>query len=1555
MGCGATKLPAIDLPELAEFPVPENEPDYPPPKPPRTTKNEYFNPAEFISIDNNVRKLKHSQAETYEALVGEITNGLTTDLQKLRALYIWLGNQPIENQAYPNVTDNSTPRGYMKNIKHGRGSFTAFFTLLCRAAKLPTVIIQGKGKSMNYEVGDKDFSNLNSQWCAVYVDGDWRIVHVLWSFRAVSGFNQGNWTQIERDRKALNTKDTRSSGKGVTQLNEYYFLTEPEEFIYKCRPDKDPWQLLRTPWSMDKYTSVPYCRENFFSSGLEIISENNCILKSEKGKCWIEFGHDPEVEQNLNYEFFHNEEASGQPLPSDRRLNRFVAYNNEVNKKSFVVRFPCVGVYKMVISEMVEFLLDCPDIGEYVDEFPENPQIGYGYGQTAQSAGFTSSNRNYGFISLTHNETKIFNFVVEDPTNFQAQFKDASTNTDLSTYVQQTVSDNDVSVQVTMPEEQAGDCVLSISNKNSVAINYLISTDNIAQPDSTSPFPVPESEPGYLPPKPPRTTKNEYFNPDEFISIDNNVRKLKKSKAETYEDLVGEITNGLTTDLQKLRALYIWLGNHPIENQAYPNVSDSSTPRGYMKNIKYGTGSFTAFFTLLCRAAKLPTVIIHGKGKSMNYEVGDKDFSDLNSQWCAVYVDGDWRIVHALWSFRAISGFIQGNWTQIEKDGEAVNTKDEKSSGKGVTQLNEYYFLTEPEEFIYKCRPNKDPWQLLRTPWSMDKYTSVPYCRQDFFSSGLKITSEKNCILESEEGKCWIDFKHALEADKDLNYEFFYNEEASGQPLPSDRRLNRFVAYNNEVNKKSFVVRFPCVGVYKIVISKMVEFRLDCSDIGEYADEFPENPKIGYGYGQTAQSAGFTSTNSKYGFIALKHNENKIFKFVVKDPTNFQTQFKNTSTNNDLSTYVHQTVSDNDVSVHVTMPEDQAGDCVLSISNKDSVAINYLISTDNIAESPSSSPFYVPETEPGHPPPKQPRTTKNEYFKPLKFITIDNNVRELKKSKAKTYEALVGDITNGLTTDLQKLRSLYMWLGNQPIENQAYPNDTDNSTPRGYMKDIKHGRGSFTGFFTLLCRAAKLPTVIIQGKGKSKNYEVGDKDFSNLNSQWCAVYVDGDWRIVHVLWSFRAVSGFNPGNWTQIEQDGEAMNTKDDKSSGEDVMDLNEYFFLTDPAEFIYICRPAKDPWQLLRTPWSMDKYTSVPYCRQNFFSSGLRITSKNNCILKSVKGKCWIEFRHDPKVTMRLNYKFFYNEKASGRPLPSDRRLDRFVAYNNEVNKKNFVVRFPCVGVYKIVISEMVEFRLDCSDIGECVEEFPENPQIGYGYGQTAQSAGFTSTNRSYGFISLTHNETKVFNFVVEDPRNFQTQFKDASTNTDLSSYVRQTVSRNIVSVKVKMPKDQEGDCVLTFSNKNHVAINYLISTDNIAQTDSTSPRREEKKYEMLEMPLRQATVSEIASYTRPKPFIHDVMKATYLLLGEREKQLNSWKHIQKLSRKSGKRSLIRRIKEFDRVNLKRPVVHRSDTLLDLYDNRTVCLSSAGAGTFFKWSRNTIDVHEGERSRSSL
>lgn len=52
-----------------------------------------------------------------------------------------------------------------------------------------------------------------------------------------------------------------------------------------------------------------------------------------------------------------------------------------------------------------------------------------------------------------------------------------------------------------------------------------------------------------------------------------------------------------------------------------------------------------------------------------------------------------------------------------------------------------------------------------------------------------------------------------------------------------------------------------------------------------------------------------------------------------------------------------------------------------------------------------------------------------------------------------------------------------------------------------------------------------------------------------------------------------------------------------------------------------------------------------------------------------------------------------------------------------------------------------------------------------------------------------------------------------------------------------------------------------------------------------MKVMDLNPRLVSEIASYKRPKPCIQDVMKATYIVLGEKQETLDvsgSWCNVE-------------------------------------------------------------------------
>ncbi|KAJ8034092.1 hypothetical protein HOLleu_24518 [Holothuria leucospilota] len=116
----------------------------------------------------------------------------------------------------------------------------------------------------------------------------------------------------------------------------------------------------------------------------------------------------------------------------------------------------------------------------------------------------------------------------------------------------------------------------------------------------------------------------------------------------------------------------------------------------------------------------------------------------------------------------------------------------------------------------------------------------------------------------------------------------------------------------------------------------------------------------------------------------------------------------------------------------------------------------------------------------------------------------------------------------------------------------------------------------------------------------------------------------------------------------------------------------------------------------------------------------------------------------------------------------------------------------------------------------------------------------------------------------------------------------------------------------------------------------------------------LKQSTVAEIRSYSKPPPQVHKVMTATYMLLGNKESELKDWKKMQALIGKTGKDGLKRRVMEKDPNQIKLETAKKVKSILSEFDLEQVRDVSAGAAVFFAWSSATEeDVIEREKQKA--
>ena len=68
-----------------------------------------------------------------------------------------------------------------------------------------------------------------------------------------------------------------------SEYDEFYFLTDPDDYIYQHYPDKHCWQLLDIPLPFSEFLSLPVVKSPFFNHGLKFHSNYGATISSQTG------------------------------------------------------------------------------------------------------------------------------------------------------------------------------------------------------------------------------------------------------------------------------------------------------------------------------------------------------------------------------------------------------------------------------------------------------------------------------------------------------------------------------------------------------------------------------------------------------------------------------------------------------------------------------------------------------------------------------------------------------------------------------------------------------------------------------------------------------------------------------------------------------------------------------------------------------------------------------------------------------------------------------------------------------------------------------------------------------------------------------------------------------------------------------------------------------------------------------------------------------------------------------------------------------------------------
>ncbi|XP_062977701.1 kyphoscoliosis peptidase-like [Elgaria multicarinata webbii] len=205
---------------------------------------------------------------------------------------------------------------------------------------------------------------------------------------------------------------------------------------------------------------------------------------------------------------------------------------------------------------------------------------------------------------------------------------------------------------------------------------------------------------------------------------------------DSMKNLVNVLLQKARSDLEKLRAIWIWTCYHiAYDVEGYHNLANSSCePADVFQSRKSVCGGYANLFEQMCSLAGIQCKCLSGFSKGYSYKPGKVFKGDSDHAWNAVYLDGRWHLLDSTWG----SGHV------------------DDSCRKFTFKYDEFYFLTHPALFINAHFPEDEKWQLLKPTLTLQQYERNVKCASAFYSSGLVATSEETSVIETENGKATV-------------------------------------------------------------------------------------------------------------------------------------------------------------------------------------------------------------------------------------------------------------------------------------------------------------------------------------------------------------------------------------------------------------------------------------------------------------------------------------------------------------------------------------------------------------------------------------------------------------------------------------------------------------------------------------------------------------------------------------------------------------------------------------------------------------------------------
>ncbi|KAL6105908.1 uncharacterized protein ACO6RY_07324 [Pungitius sinensis] len=353
----------------------------------RRSRGDLFAGSEvFARVDSHVvragAELKEKCVYDVKSIVQTITHGARNELERLRAIWVWLcHNIEYDVSGYLGHSEKlSSPE---EVIAAGRGvccGYSSLCTEMCREVGIECQEVAGHSKGIGYLQGQslKDVKS-DHLWNCVLLGGHWFLLDACWGAGRVD---------VQRE-------------SFVKRFDDFYFLTDPAEFIESHFPDEEKWQLLDAPIPLEEFERRVFKTSAFFTMGLRLIQPHYFHIVTDDGEANVSLSFSRPT--TFTYEITQHQDLLHCGAPEQRESSGSSFGLLTVSHRSMKLQLlpPASGAYDVKVFARPEaattalvwvcsFTVECP-IPRAMEEIPENPFLSWGLQPAAGCLGVAGS------------------------------------------------------------------------------------------------------------------------------------------------------------------------------------------------------------------------------------------------------------------------------------------------------------------------------------------------------------------------------------------------------------------------------------------------------------------------------------------------------------------------------------------------------------------------------------------------------------------------------------------------------------------------------------------------------------------------------------------------------------------------------------------------------------------------------------------------------------------------------------------------------------------------------------------------------------------------------------------------------------------------------------------------------------------------------------------------------------------------------------------------------------------------------------------------------------